>query len=147
MAVKAVIDTNIWVSSLINPFGFPARLRKAFEQGAFNTVISAPIVEELIDVLARPRIRNKYDISEDDVKELIILLEEISEDVLVTGDVTVCRDKDDNLVIETAIKGKAQYLVTRDDDMKFDKDVLSYLKRYNISVASIANFLDVISKS
>jgi predicted nucleic acid-binding protein len=31
MAVKAVIDTNIWVSALLNPFGFPAKVREAFE--------------------------------------------------------------------------------------------------------------------
>ncbi len=146
MAVKAVIDTNIWVSSLINPFGFPAGLRRAFEAGVFTAVVSAPIIEEIIDVLARPRIRDKYDISEDNVKELIILLEEMAEDVLLSGDINICRDKDDNFVIETAIKGKAQYLVTRDDDIKFDKDVASFLQQYGISVISISKFLNVIAK-
>ncbi|OGW17439.1 MAG: putative toxin-antitoxin system toxin component, PIN family [Nitrospinae bacterium RIFCSPLOWO2_12_FULL_45_22] len=56
MAVKAVIDTNIWVSSLLNPFGFPARLRKSFEQGDFHVVISEPMLQELAEVLTRPRI-------------------------------------------------------------------------------------------
>jgi putative PIN family toxin of toxin-antitoxin system len=144
MAVKAVIDTNIWVSSLLNPFGFPARLRKAFEKGAFNVVMSSPIIEELIDVLTRPRIINKYDISEHDIKELMILLEEMAEDVLLSDDINICRDKDDNFVIETAIKGKAQYLVTRDDDIKFDKKIASFLSQYDISVVSIAKFLTII---
>ncbi len=49
--VKAVIDTNIWVSSLFNPFGFPARLRTSFEDGDFNIVISVSMLEELADVL------------------------------------------------------------------------------------------------
>ena len=35
MAIKAVIDTNIWVSALLNPCGYPAQLRKAFEIGSF----------------------------------------------------------------------------------------------------------------
>lgn len=115
MAVRAVIDTNIWVSSLLNPFGFPARLRKSFEEGNFSVVISAPMLEELSDVLNRPRIKDKFEITEEDIVGLLILLEERAEDVLVSGGVNICRDKDDDLVIETAIKGKAEYLVTRDE--------------------------------
>ena len=63
MAIKVVIDTNIWVSALINPFGYPARIRKAFEKGIFQVVVSEPILEELADVLNRPRIREKYDVT------------------------------------------------------------------------------------
>jgi predicted nucleic acid-binding protein len=59
----------------------------------------------------------------------------------------ICRDKDDNVVIETAIMGQADFLVTRDDDIKFDKAVSSFLKKYGISVISIAKFITHISKS
>ena len=147
MAIRAVINTNIWVSALLNPFGFPARLLKSFEEGAFHTVISEPIIEELADVLNRPRIRERYGITEGDIHELLILIEERSEHVLLSGDVKICRDKDDDLIIETAIKGKAEYLVTRDDDIKFDKEVLSFLSKYGIAVVSISKFLDIIKKS
>ena len=147
MAIRTVIDTNIWVSSLLNPFGFPARLRKSFEEGVFNLVISELMLEELAEVLNRPRIKTKYGISEDDIKELLILIEERSEPVLLSGDINICRDKDDNVVIETAVKGQADFLVTRDDDIKFDKAVSSFLKKYGISVISIAKFLAHISKS
>lgn len=67
MAVRAVIDTNIWVSSLLNPFGFPAKLRKSFEDGVFLAVISEPMLAELADVLSRPRIKGKYGISDADI--------------------------------------------------------------------------------
>jgi uncharacterized protein len=147
VAIRTVIDTNIWISSLLNPFGFPARLRKSFEEGVFNVVISELILEELVEVLNRPWLKTKYGISEDDIKELLILIEERAETVLLSGDITICRDKDDNVVIETAIKGQADFLVTRDDDIKFDKTVSSFLKKYGISVISIAKFLAHISKS
>lgn len=147
MAVKAVIDTNIWVSALLNPFGFPARLRISFEEGLFHTVISEPMIEELAEVLSRPRIKNKYGINENDIKELLILIEERSEHVLLSGDVKICRDNDDNLIIETAVKGQAEYLVTRDDDIKLDKEVSLFLSKYGISVLTIAIFLSLIEKS
>ncbi len=112
MAVRAVIDTNIWVSSLLNPFGFPAKLRKSFENGDFLAVISEPMLAELAEVLGRPRIKDKYGITDADIEELLILIEERSEHVMLSEDVVICRDKDDNFVIETAIKGKAGYLVS-----------------------------------
>ena len=147
MAVKAVIDTNIWVSALLNPFGLPARLRKSFEEGAFHAVISEPMLAEVVEVLNRSRIKDKYGINEDDIRELLILIEERSEHVMLSGDVNICRDKDDNFVIETAIKGQAGHLVTRDDDIKFDKEVSSFLSRYGISVLSVSNFLNLIEKA
>jgi predicted nucleic acid-binding protein len=66
---------------------------------------------------------------------------------MLSGNVSVCRDKDDNFVIETAIKGQAQYIVTRDDDIKFDKTVASFLERYDIAISSIAKFLSRIQKA
>jgi uncharacterized protein len=147
VAVKAVIDTNIWVSSLINPSGFPAQLRKSFEEGGFLPIISEPLLAELGEVLKRPRIKEKYGITLDDIRELLILIEERSEHVLHAGDVAICRDTDDNLVIETAIKGQAQYIVTRDDDIKFDLKVIMFLSKEGISVTSVAQFLSIITKA
>lgn len=144
MAIKAVIDTNIWVSALLNPFGFPAALRKAFAEGAFQSIISEPILLELAEVLNRPRIKDKYGLTVKDIQELLILIEERSEHVLLSGNISICRDKDDNLILETAIKGQAQYIVTRDDDIKFDNNVSSFLKKYDVTIRSIAQFLSII---
>jgi len=147
VAIKVVIDTNIWVSALINPFGYPARIRKAFEKGIFQVVVSEPILEELADVLNRPRIREKYDVTSGDIEEILTLIEERSEHVLLSGNIEICRDKDDNFIIETAIKGKAEYLVSRDDDVKFDKEVSDFLLKYGISETSVDKFLKLIEKS
>jgi predicted nucleic acid-binding protein len=53
VAAKAVIDSNVWISSLLNPIGFPAQIRKAFVEGAFTAVVSEPILEEIAHALAR----------------------------------------------------------------------------------------------
>ena len=146
MAIRAVIDTNIWVSALLNPFGFPATLRRFFAEGAFQSVISESILLELAEVLNRPRIKDKYGLTVEDIRELIILIEERSEHVLLSGDISVCRDKDDNQIIETAIKGQAKHIVTRDDDIKFDRNVISFLAKYDIIVSTVAQFLSIIHK-
>lgn len=144
MTVKAVIDTNVWVSALLNPTGYPARLRKAFEKGIFEVVISEPILREIADVLLRPRIKDKYGISGKDIEELLTLIEERADHVLLSGNIGVCRDKPDNLIIETATNGKAEYIVSRDDDIKFDKGVANFLSQYGISVLTVMKFLRLI---
>jgi predicted nucleic acid-binding protein len=48
------------------------------------------------------------------------------------------------LIIETAIKGEAAYLVTRDDDVKMDARVVSFLKGRRITVLSVGEFLKLI---
>jgi len=145
VTVRAVIDTNIWVSAIINPFGFPARLRKAFESGAFLSIVSEPLLEELAEVLSRPRIKTKYGLTDDTIADLLVLIDERSEHVMLKGDILICRDKDDNLVIETAVKGNAAYMVSRDDDIKFDSAVSSFLAQFGVSVKSVAQFLEIIT--
>ena len=145
MTVRAVIDTNIWVSAIINPFGFPAQLRKAFESGAFLAVVSEPLLEELAEVLSRPRIKAKYGLTDDTIADLLVLIDERSEHVMLEGDIQICRDKDDDLVIETAVKGNALYMVSRDDDIKFDSAVSLFLTQFGVSVKSVAQFLEIIS--
>jgi len=98
-------------------------LKKAHSTWLFQK----PILEEIAEVLTRPRIKGKYGISEADIMELLTLIEERAEHVLLSGDITVCRDSDDNFVIETAIKGQAAFIITRDDDIKFCKDVFRFL--------------------
>ena len=117
MTIRAVIDTNIWVSALLNPFGFPSKLRKSFAKGLFQPVISEPMFVELAEVLSRPRIKDKYGLAAADIEELLILIEERSESVPVSGDVKLCRDRNDDMVIETAVKGRVEYLVSRDRNL------------------------------
>jgi len=146
MAIRAVIDTNIWVSAILNPFGFPSKLRHSFTKGLFQPVISEPMFLELAEVLNRPRIKDKYGLAAADITELLLLIEERSESVHVSGRVKLCRDRNDDMVIETAIQGRAEYLVTRDDDIKHDGEVSSFLQQYNISILTVANFLSIIEK-
>jgi len=132
VAIRAVLDTNIWVSALLNPAGFPAEILKSFRHGDFLAVVSETIIVEIADVLSRPGIKDKYGVTEADILELLILIEERCEHVLLSGGIRICRDPKDNGAIETAIKGHASFIVTRDDDIKFDKGVEAFLSQHKI---------------
>jgi putative PIN family toxin of toxin-antitoxin system len=143
--LRAVIDTNVWVSAMLNPAGRPADVLHALREGRFTLVTSEPLLAELADVLRRPRIVRRFGIAADDIAELILLLRARAELVAITGSVRVCRDPDDDVVIETAIRGRASVIVTRDDDLKGAAEIAFFLGTSGVSVLSVQHFLDALS--
>ena len=141
MPAVALVDTNVWVSAFINPAGFPARMHRAWLDNKFQVVVSLPLLDELSDVLTRPRITRKYPIQATDVEEFLQLLIRRSQIVVPTGTVRECRDPDDDLILETAILGQVRYMISRDDDIKRDLDLIKHLQSHGITVLSIQLFL------
>ncbi|MBI5301475.1 MAG: putative toxin-antitoxin system toxin component, PIN family [Chloroflexi bacterium] len=141
MPIVVLVDTNVWVSAFINPAGFPARLHRAWLDNRFQVVVSLPLLDELSEVLTRPRITRKYSIQASDVEELLQLMIRRSHIIVPTGSVRECRDPDDDLILETAILGQAQYAVSRDDDIKRDLDLIKHLDAHGVTVLSVQQFL------
>jgi len=66
--------------------------------------------------------------------------------VETSGASQICRDPDDDEILEAAIHGKAQYLVTRDDDLKRDLDLIKMARRNRVRVVSVRQFLRRLSQ-
>lgn len=139
--MRAVVDTNVWISAILNPVGQPAAVRAALRRGEFTLVSSEPLLAELVRVLARPRFAERYGITPADVGTLVALLRERAEIVSVSGTLRLCRDPDDDLVIETALNGTATALVTRDDDLKSSSEVAEALEQRGVAVLTVRRFL------
>jgi putative PIN family toxin of toxin-antitoxin system len=75
------------------------------------------LLDELSDVLQRPRLRLKYSLREEDIEALIKLLLLLGEAVEPAQRITACRDPKDDKVLEAAVEGKAQFIVTGDKDL------------------------------
>jgi putative PIN family toxin of toxin-antitoxin system len=143
---RAVVDTNVWVSAVLNPNGAPARIKAALQAQAFTLVVSTPMLAELADVLMRPRITRKYGVTQHDVTELVVLLRRAAVVVPISGTVQLCRDPDDDVVIETALRGQADMLVTRDDDLKRAPELGKILTAAGIAVITVQHFLDALDQ-
>jgi len=140
--LRAVVDTNVWVSVLIDPAAAPALVLAAFLARRFVPIVSEPLLAELQDVLGRPRLRRRYGISAVDAADLIALVKERAEVVEVVGGFDLCRDPDDDIVIETAVRGRANAVVPQDDDLKGASDVVQLLSDAGIAVLTVRQFLD-----
>jgi uncharacterized protein len=144
--VRVVVDTNVWVSTLLNRSGAPALVLAALKAGDFTLLTSEPLLAELAEVLLRPRIARKYGITPDDADELVALLRRRAHVVPVVGEVRLCRDPDDDMVIETALRGRADMLVTRDEDLKGTSEVANALGPVGVAVVSVRRFLAALDE-
>ncbi|MGQ0603582.1 MAG: PIN domain-containing protein [Anaerolineales bacterium] len=54
---------------------------------------------------------------------------------------SLCRDPDDDIVLETAVVGKATHVVSRDEDITRDTDLFAQLKQLGIEPITVARFL------
>ncbi len=114
---RAVIDTNVLVSALILPRSRVGSVLVHLTRGAFIPLYHMDMLEELIAVLARPRIRTRYHISDDSIRtivDLLLLRGELAEPI---ERVAVCRDPKDDIFLAVALAGQADALVTGDSDL------------------------------
>lgn len=115
--MRAVVDTNILIRALIKPNGTVGPVLSRLALGEYVLIYSEPLVDELVEKLALPRIRNKYSIDDDVVEGVLQLIALRAEPVTPARRVTICRDPDDNRVLEAAHAGQADFIVSGDADL------------------------------
>jgi hypothetical protein len=142
MSVVVVIDTNVWISAFLNPEGFPARLIQAGKTGSFSIVSSLPLLDEVHEVLLRPRIMKLRHSTEIDVEAFMVGIVAVVQLVPVSGELRLCRDPDDDVILETAIQGHASYVVSRDEDMTRDLDLIDHLREQGIETITVQRLID-----
>ncbi len=135
---RAVLDTNVFVSGLINPDGKPAAILRALRSKRFTLVSSPPINEEIIEVLNRPRIRDRYGLG-DRIFDVSFILWEVAQLVIDPPDVRVSSDPDDDKFLAAAVGGRADYLVTGDVG-----DLLHLHKYKDVAMVSPREFVSVL---
>jgi putative PIN family toxin of toxin-antitoxin system len=59
-----VIDPNVWIAGLINPYGTPARLIEAVTSEKITAVVTQHLLDELTEVLLRPKFRRWISITD-----------------------------------------------------------------------------------
>ncbi len=141
--LRVTIDTNVLISGIIIEQGYPFILLEYWRTGTFELVTSLPLTKELESILQRAKIQ-KYPITSAHISNIRKLLH---------NEVSLClpartiplhiRDPKDQIVIATALGGKADYLVTGDKDLlavKTDPDLKS------LKIVTAREFIKVLEK-
>jgi putative PIN family toxin of toxin-antitoxin system len=74
-------------------------------------------LQELAQVLFRPRLVNKYGLRPSELQSFIKLVARQGIWIEPTFTVSICKDKDDNKFLALAAAGQADYIVSADDDL------------------------------
>ena len=107
--MKVVFDTNILVSALVFPGGRgEAALRRIIE-AQDQLVISKPILDELLGVLAR-----KFSRDAEELAHVAVFLSGLALSVRPRRKLQVVNDEPDNRILECALAGHAEAIVTGD---------------------------------
>jgi len=111
--MRVVIDTNVFISAALKEKSAPALAIYLIEQRC-TLLKSATTEQEFLQVMARPKIARL--ISPQFVEWATKLLA-TAEPVTIVKHITACRDAKDNKFLELAVNGKADIIVTGDQDL------------------------------
>ena len=140
---KIVIDTNVILSALFSNKGKSYKLMellasKALADIKYN-VVSVPLVLEFEEVLLRPKNRTKYDnFTQEEIRLIISDIVHISHKTkLHFLWRPFLKDSFDDKVLETAVNGQAQAIITYNT-----KDFAGVQKYFGIDILTPAQLFD-----
>jgi len=129
---RLVVDTNVLVSGIVFR-GKPHQILQAVIDRKIQAVSSRVLLAELIEVLSK-----KMNYSADKIRQITEQLEDLIEIVQPDKIIKVCRDYNDNRVLEAAAAGKCDFIVTG------DKDLLILKKYKTVRILTPAEFIGYI---
>ncbi|OLS15798.1 MAG: PilT protein domain-containing protein [Promethearchaeota archaeon CR_4] len=136
--MRVTLDTNILISALGWQGGLEYQIVLRCFQHNLELVISPEILVEFKQVALRP----KFGFSLEDIEDFITALIESSDFVLPEEKISIIKDDPkDNIFLETAVTGHAQYIISG------DKHLLNLGEFQGIQILRSSDFLAVLKRS
>jgi len=128
--MKVVFDTNIYISAFVFVGGSAEKAMQRVLNDKDALIISKPIIEETLRILSE-----KFERNIEELSRTAIYLSEIATTVEPAERLTVLSDDPDNRILECAIEGGAEKIVTG------DKAMLSLGMYESVEIVSLRNYL------
>ncbi|MCX2492681.1 putative toxin-antitoxin system toxin component, PIN family [Pedobacter sp. PF22-3] len=129
---RIILDINLWISFLISK-DF-SKLDEIIFSKKSILIFSKELLEEFIEVVKRPKFRRYF--AQTDIEELLETIDEYGEFIVVKSRIEICRDAKDNFLLSLAVDGKADFLLTG------DQDLLMIEKIGNTNIKTISSFFE-----
>lgn len=129
--MKVVFDSNILIAALLFPGGRADAAVTNVLDGFDDLLISRPIIREVLSVLASKFSRDKEELS-----RVAVVLGEMGKIVDPSLRLSVLKDEPDNRILECAVDGKADAIVTG------DKAMLAIGEYEGIRLMTLAEYLE-----
>jgi uncharacterized protein len=109
--VRAVVDTNILISATFWS-GKPKQILNMIRRGQIRFLTSKILLDELKEILVRDD--KPFGLSESEAANVLKELKNLAEIVEPRCSVSVCEHQADNRVLECALEGRAEWIITGD---------------------------------
>ncbi|MBS3919127.1 MAG: putative toxin-antitoxin system toxin component, PIN family [Deltaproteobacteria bacterium] len=129
--MRVVFDTNIFISAFVIPGSQAEKAMLKIIEGEDVLLLSKGILDELLSVLSIKFSRDKEEIS-----RVAVILSEIAEWVEPSESIKALRDEPDNRILECAVSGNADIIVTG------DKEILRLGEYEKIKIISLKEYLE-----
>jgi putative PIN family toxin of toxin-antitoxin system len=137
--LRAIIDTNILVSGFISPLSYPREVENRWRKGQFELITSPQIIDEIRRVLYLPRIKQRYNLSESDIRAFILAITYKASctagKIILSG---VAPDPGDDKIISCAVEAQADFIVTG------DKSFLRLEEYQKIRIINAESFIKIL---
>jgi len=130
---RVVLDTNVFVSGVFFRPSNPGRIVDAWWEHKIDLVISPPLFEETLKILTQTNKRLGGGL--DFIKKFKETVQDLALWIKSTPGAKICRDPKDNMVLDTAYQGGAEFIVTG------DKDLLVLKKYKGVTIVTPARFV------
>ncbi len=110
--MRVVFDTNIFVSAFVIPGSLAEKAILRIIEGEDVLLVSREILDELLTILAAKFSRDKEEIS-----RLAVTLTAMAEWIEPNLRISALQDDPDNRILECAVSGRADMIVTGDKEM------------------------------
>ena len=128
--MKVVFDSNIFISAFVIPGSQAEKAILKMIQSNHSLIISKEIIDEILSVLTR-----KFSMDREAVSRTAVYLADLSSIVRATQKIKVLKDEPDNRILECAVAGGAEMIVTG------DKAMLSLKQFEGIKIISLKEYL------
>lgn len=139
--LRLVIDTNIWIRILLRG-RITLPILTIWQTNQFQLVTSQALLDEYNNVWQRSRLQ-KY-IDPQQAEKLYRQMRTRSEIVKLQTIPPRCRDPKDHPVLATAIDGRANAIITGDDDLRADEELRNAMAEYGVHLWGVQSLLDAL---
>ena len=131
--LKLVLDTNLYISGILY-HGIVKNIFDLVNEDKLYLLVSTDLRLEVF------RKFKEFTASTSSYKELALFFEDKGIKIVPNVKVSVCRDPEDNFILELAETARADYIVTR------DKDLLDMKKWRSTSIVKPESLLPILRK-
>jgi putative PIN family toxin of toxin-antitoxin system len=129
--MRVVFDTNIFISALVISGSLAEKAILKIVEGEDTLVISKDIINEVLSVLS-----SKFGRDKEALSHVAVMLSELGELVKPIKKIRIFKDEPDNRILECAITGNTDVLVTG------DKEMLRLKEHKGIRIISLKEYLE-----